>query len=687
MTVREDDSGDDRADPWVVATVSNVVTNVPRVGRPTPSRGSTAVARHRCAVPSPLRAVVRRTLFTLAAVIGVGLLGVGADGVAHAQTGDNQLVASTPADGATLGTSPSFLTFSFNQPVRADETFTVAVGCGVPAQPQNTGIPQLADDDLTFNVEVLSPFPKGACTITWLLRDELKQPIATDLIAFSVAADTPGAVTSPGNSQVTTVTVAATALPSATSDVEPVGSTGGALWFGRYVAGTAALAIFGAVMLIIIGWPEGPLYQVTQRFMWVLVGAGTFGGYIHVVALTADLTGRSFGSALSPVTWFDLPSTGLPGTAAVIRLFLIAACGWLAWYPERLYDETSRGLALGLVTATAATTGLSRVEGDLVALGVLVNMVHVLAVGMWIGGALLISRVVLAGPGGEDLVQAVRAHSRYVTPALLVTIVTGLLETYRLAGSAILTSSFGQVLVLKTVVVVILVLVTLALRQQAIAQLRRLREMPARPADRLRRAFGFEATFGIVALAFSGWLLSFNPPKVSQIPERTYDVVVPLDSANGFAATVSVTPLRVGLNEIEVRVTSTPAPISDLTLELDPWIGSYGRGVVQDIPLDGIGIARLSPDAGLPLDVTGEWTLTLSADLVTGATVRMTADLVVSAEDGSAPATTSSTVVVPTSIVDPTATTIVDPPATTIGGDAGSEATIVTTAPVVSAGG
>jgi len=43
--------------------------------------------------------------------------------------------------------------------------------------------------------------------------------------------------------------------------------------------------------------------------------------------------------------------------------------------------------------------------------------------------------------------------------------------------------------------------------------------------------------------------------------------------------------------------------------------------------------------------------------------------------------------VVPTSIVDPTATTIVDPTATTIGGDAGSEATIVTTAPVVSAGG
>lgn len=667
-----------------MATVSVVVTHVSCVGRPIPSHGGHGLPRHRQTVPWRLRSAMRVAVMTLLAALAV--LGLDAGQFAHAQTGDNQLVASSPADGATLGTSPSFLTFSFAQPVRTDETFTVAVGCGVPAQPQSTGIPQLADDDLTFNVEVLSPFPKGACTITWLLRDELEQPIATDLIAFSIAADTPSATTSPTDSGVTTVTVAATALPSAEDEVARVGSTGGALWFGRYVSGTAALAIFGAVMLIAIGWPEGPLYHVTQRFLFYLVGVGLLGSIIHVAALTADQTGRSFGSSLSPVTWFDLPSTGVAGSAAVIRLVLLVFCLWLAWYPERLYDEASRGLAMGLVTATAATAALSRVEGDLAAVGALIGIVHVLAVGIWIGGALLVSRVVLAGPGGEDLVQAVRAHSRLVTPALLVTVVTGLVETYRLAGSAILTSSFGQVLALKTIVVVVLVLVTLTLRQQAITQLRRLREMPARPADRLRRAFGFEATFGVVVLAFSGWLLSFNPPKVSQIPDRDYDVVVPLETADGFAATVSVTPLRVGLNELEVHVVNTPAAIRDLTLELDPWIGSYGRGVVQDIPLDGVGIARLSPDAGLPLDVTGEWTITLSADLVTGATLRMTADVIVAGEDGTVVEATTTTVPTVTSLVDTTPTSIVDPTATTLPTD-GAETTIVTTAPVVSVAG
>ncbi|MEL0284154.1 MAG: hypothetical protein VW964_06260, partial [Ilumatobacter sp.] len=118
----------------------------------------------------------------LGAVAVVALLLVSPAAPASAQSGSNDLAASSPSDGATLGTSPAFMTFAFQQPVDADESFTVAVGCGVPAQPQSTGIPQLADDDVTFTVEVLAPFPKGACTITWLLRDDLNQPIATDLI-------------------------------------------------------------------------------------------------------------------------------------------------------------------------------------------------------------------------------------------------------------------------------------------------------------------------------------------------------------------------------------------------------------------------------------------------------------------------------------------------------------------------
>ena len=209
-------------------------------------------ARHRSA---DSRGLLRRAF----ALIGVAVAIVAAlPMAAQAQSSDNSLAGSSPSDGATLGTSPAIMTFTFQQPVGSDEAFTVAVGCGTPAQPQSTGIPLLGDDDVTFTVEVLSPFPKGACTITWLLRDDLDQAIATDLIAFSVSADTPTASSDLTASTIPTAASGA-AAPSIGDDVEAVGSTGGSVWLGGVISTYGIMILFGAVALISFGWPEGCL--------------------------------------------------------------------------------------------------------------------------------------------------------------------------------------------------------------------------------------------------------------------------------------------------------------------------------------------------------------------------------------------------------------------------------------------
>ncbi|MEC6987809.1 MAG: copper resistance protein CopC, partial [Actinomycetota bacterium] len=231
---------------------------------------------------------------------------------AHAQTSDNSLAGSSPSDGATLGTSPAIMTFTFQQPVGSDEAFTVAVGCGTPAQPQSTGIPLLGDDDVTFTVEVLSPFPRGACTITWLLRDDLDQAIATGLIAFSVSADTPTASSESTGSTIPTAASGATGS-SIGDDVEAVGSTGGSVWLGGVISTYGIMILFGAVALISFGWPEGPLYEITQRFtlkVWVLALAGT---YLHTAALTSSLTGTSFTASLNPFSFADTFTEGWTG--------------------------------------------------------------------------------------------------------------------------------------------------------------------------------------------------------------------------------------------------------------------------------------------------------------------------------------------------------------------------------------
>ncbi len=65
--------------------------------------------------------------------------------------------------------------FTFTRELGADDALTAAVSCDT--QPQNTGVPQLSDDDeRVVTVEILTPLPRGGCTVAWSLRDELDQP-------------------------------------------------------------------------------------------------------------------------------------------------------------------------------------------------------------------------------------------------------------------------------------------------------------------------------------------------------------------------------------------------------------------------------------------------------------------------------------------------------------------------------
>jgi len=175
-------------------------------------------------------------------------------------------------------------------------------------------------------------------------------------------------------------------------------------------------------------------------------------------------------------------------------------------------------------------------------------------------------------------------------------------------------------------------------------------------------------------LAFSGWLLSLNPPKVSLIPEMTYAVTVPVeDAASGFVAEVSLDPSRVGLNGLEVLVVETPAPITDLVVEFDPEVGSYGRGTIQDIPLTGRGVARLPLGTGLPFDVPGTWTVTVTVSYETGLRAVATGALMIYEADGSTPTSSTTLPAVPTSIVGTTGSTIV--PTTVAADGAATETT------------
>lgn len=543
-------------------------------------------------------------LFASALAVSAGSL---ADALTPRQTDEpaNQLISSEPADGATLAASPEELRFVFAERLGTDDALTAPLSCG--NQPQSTGIPDIASDRTVVTVSLPEPLPRGTCAVSWALRDGLGELITSGVFTFNVEADAAG---TGGDSPGATVTTLAETTGTAAVE-EGSSGTGGALWFGRFVSTMAILALFGAVVMIGIAWPEGPEYVITVRFVRSIWAVGMVGTVLFVVALTATSTGRSFAAALSPTQWVELLDAGWAGRAALARLALLIACIWVVIRPERVIDPTSQLLAYALPALAVVTVGLSRVGGTFAIGGIVLAVVHALAAGVWFGGALMVARVVVAGPGDEDLVHAVRGFSRISTPAILVTVITGVLQMFRIVGGGLFTSGHGRVLLLKTVAVAAMVFVAVAARQVVTQRLARTDQLSAASASRFRRAFGFEAGIGAVVLALSSWLLALGPAGIDDRPsyeiERRFT-----DPVSGLDMTVYLTPSQTGLNGLRVEVDAPADGIANLNIAFLPPEGIAARGIDQPIPLIGAGTAILDTPDGLPFDVPGQWTMQVS---------------------------------------------------------------------------
>lgn len=575
------------------------------------------------AATKPPVAVLMKAVIAVAGCAIAGLAWVGLSGGSSSGSGfslfgsstaaaqslpSNSLVDSEPTDGATLATSPVEMVFTFAERLGNDDTLTAPVACG--SVPQRIGVPEVSADRLSVTVDVLTPFPRGACTISWGLRDGLNQPVAGGLITFSVSSSPVSQPTAPtGGGTATDSSNLPTGARAQAQDSS--GGVAGASWFGRVISTTGILALFGAIAVIGLAWPEGPEYVLTRRYLQSLWLVALVGTVIFVVSTVAAATEISFGAALNPATWLDLAEGGWTDRFALMRLVLVVASVWAIWRPERLIDPATQLVAVALPTLALVMVGLSRIGGSLAPIGIVLSITHAAAAAVWFGGALIITRVVASGPGDSDLVDAIRAFNKVSMPAILVTIVTGVAQMVRLDGGQLFTSGHGQVLLAKTAAVAAMVFLAIATRQVVAARLRRARGLTVGHAARFRRAFGVEATVGVFVLAMSGWLVSLTPPQL--VPQITYAVERQfVDRGSELDVRVLIRPAEVGPNGIRVLVTAPAIGISDLRLVFIPPPGTEARIIEQAIPLSGVGVALLDQSDGLPFDVAGQWTLQLS---------------------------------------------------------------------------
>jgi copper transport protein len=534
------------------------------------------------------------------------------------------VVSSDPADGSTIDQSPEQISITFAEPL--GEVNTITVTC---TELFTVGPRQVSEDRLTMTAEVIDPLPRGACVASWLVSDAEGSPNGQGNITFTVQNSTATTDTSvPGTDTVTSApaVAAGTSVPGEptaddTDDVSDVAqlsevdSGQGPLWLGRMLSVFALATLFGSLVVIAASWPEGVEYLVTIRFLravWLVAVVGTL---LYVAAATAAVTGTGLGAGFNPANWVDLLDAGVPAIAALARLVLVIACGWVAFRPDRVIDPVTQLGALGLPALAVITIGLSRTNMDLAAIAVPLSIVHALAMSVWVGGVALLARVVLAGPGEEDLVHAVRGFSRLSNLAIGATIATGVAQMLILDSDNLFGSSHGRVVLLKTVAVAVMIFVAMSARQFVNHRLARANEMTVPMADRLRRAFGVEFGIGVLVLAMSAWLLSLSPANITTGPVIDYAITLPIEAPEAdLDVTVLLTRDTVGLSGLRVEVAAPDEGLSGVEVVFTAPPNDIIGTITQPIPLTGEGVAvLLEGERGLPLTVAGDWTMTLNA--------------------------------------------------------------------------
>lgn len=615
---------------------------------PTPNAVGVRGALHRYALV---------VLLAIAAVVGLGAGEVSAE---------NTVVNSSPSDGATLNVSPDEIVIGFADEL--GEANTISVDC--EAEPVTLPRPEVLDDGTTLSVTIPDPLPRGTCTARWQVSNTDGEPDGRGVITFVIENAAPEGGVDPDaapddSATATSVAAVPTVAPvggdgtdtGATDDPEIVdlsiaGRGNAAVWLTRFLSTLAIAVLFGSLVLITAAWPEGVEYLVTIKFLravWVIAMIATvlFTGFA-----AASVTPVGGGSPFNPTTWLDLVDAGWAGRAVLLRLVFLIASAWAAFRPERVIDPTTQLAALGIPGLCAATIGISRTIGPLAGLGVVVGVLHALAMAVWVGGVVLLARVVLSGPGDEDLVHAVRGFSRISTPAIVVTIVTGLVQMFRLDGGELFQSGHGRVVVLKTVVVAVMIFVAFSARQFVSQRLNRAQQMSVPLADRLRRAFGAEAGIGVVVLAMSAWLLAFVPPNIDDAPTIDYAVTqTHTDESGVLDVQIRLTDDRVGLVGLEVEVREPQEDLSGLVIVFTAPPNDQNVGSIrQPVPLTGAGFAVRDEAVGLPISVAGDWTIQVEANTASGAVSSTPQVYSVFNLDGTAP--TTAVTLPPTSLVE-----------------------------------
>jgi copper transport protein len=518
----------------------------------------------------------------LLALVAALLLGTAGPAQAHAT-----LVGSDPVEGAVLAEAPEQVTFTFNEAVAAvpDGVHVFdAEGDEVDAESSVT--------DAVLTVELTEPVGEGTLVVVWRIVSDDGHPVSGSL-RFSVGA------------------------PSANVVTPETGGSGAAdppvtLRLLRGTGYVGLLLATGLVAFVLLVLPGG---QQTGRARHRLVrvaraaagvAAGSWLLLLPVVASYQlggglDLVGRAS-------TWSALARTEY-AVAALVVLGTVAAVALLGTGEPQGGRRTAAVVAAGLAVTAPALTGHSRAESP-EALVVAVDVLHLLAGSVWLGGVVALALVLpdLAGRG-TLAAETLARFSALAAGVLALLVATGTVLAWRIVGSwsALVETDYGRLLLAKIATAVVAVLLAAWNRR---ALLPRMQEVVRRKER--RAGAGLVAKVVTAEAAVLGLVLVLTALLVDQSPEPDVAVAGP-----------AVETVTLGEITAKATVSSPAAGPSAVTLELVDAAGQPTEGYAAptaslstdeldlgDLPLENVGPGVYTAQVVFP--TAGAWDLQVS---------------------------------------------------------------------------
>ena len=441
----------------------------------------------------------------------------------------NTLLSSDPADGTTLTSAPTQITWLFGKSVPL-ESMTVTLIDASGARTELAGSTHGPAGD----AEVITPLPllqPGPVSVRWRLVGPDGHPI-TGRVDFTNAATTPSTATASAT-MVTTVPDASAAAPASTStpaaidpaaiDPAEADADDGAFstptivrWVIRYVSYLAIMAVVGILFTSAFVWTAAATHRLLRPLLsWSLLATAVL-GLVQLLVVASDISGEAPWSSFGSI---DAASTTHAGMAFMIRIVLALAM-WVVLFQYRIMHRDVYWTAVALpglgLLATWAFAGHARSMRWPV-LGVATDVAHHAAAAAWIAGLAIVGWIIIPKTPPDIMARAVRKMSRVAAMSVGVLVVTGLIQSLRLVGSPtnLFEADHGRYLAAKVVALAAMLAIASVNRRRVNSHIR---DASALDSDLspLRRAVFAEFAIGLVIIGITAAMV-VSPPATSLV--------------------------------------------------------------------------------------------------------------------------------------------------------------------------